>query len=350
MSLKSRRDRMARWFDLNEETEMEGERERKGGGFLGPSAWLSAGDRGGWRSRRKWPWFLYSLPPGDAPPPTHVPQVDPPPEEDDDLEYMVGRPRPPARPPARPRRPPAGPCQISIATWNSQGNPHNSPAKREVLRWLQEHCPVILLQECGRLQQENLLPGRHLYISPHAGALNNRCISAIISNGPLTRRGSGTLMSSNGRSYSYGVFRDALIVATLHANASGDAPVDGRAAATAMARLSRRFNLNFVLGGDFNAEPSRLAGRTRHIRVGSRGRGADVYVASCGSVTHIGRRGNRELDYFIYEGVTCSNTTRFHRLGGSDHYPVITVVRESRQQARPRSRGTAPAVLPHGPV
>ncbi|WP_437585919.1 endonuclease/exonuclease/phosphatase family protein [Sorangium sp. So ce1000] len=327
---------MTRWFDLNGEMEMEGERGRSDGGLIRPSAWLSAGDRAGSRNRRRWPWFLDSLPLGYAPAPTDVPQVEPPHEEDDDMEYMV-----------RPSRPSGGrgscpPVKtFTIATWNSRGNPAASPAKHKVLLSLIKDCSVILLQECGKLKQSDLPRNRHLYASEHAGAYNNRCRSAIISNVPLRNIDGGTLPSSNGRAYSYGIYENALMVGTLHANASNDAGMDRRAAAEAMLKLTKNHNLiGFVLGGDFNVDPG---GRT--ITVGGSWRGKDAKIAYCRPPTHI--HGGK-LDYFIYfsqdsGAVECLNTRRGRRLGGSDHYPVITDVHYVSRTPQLRAPVRSPA-------
>ena len=212
---------------------------------------------------------------------------------------------------------------LSIATWNSRGNPANDNDKLAVLNCLFREHRIILIQECGGLSRSNLPPGASIIASDHVGAYHNRCNSCIISDQLLQNVGSFTLPSSNGRACTYGNYGQGLIVGTLHANAHYDAAHD---AAGALAQLSHEFpNMPVILGGDFNAEPIDLStGRTRSKLVGTTSRGVGFHIASPGVSTHTS---GRTLDFFVLNSQLISKNTRTHFTnGGSDHKPVMTAV------------------------
>ena len=56
-----------------------------------------------------------------------------------------------------------------ICTWNTQGDPTNTPDKLEILKTLLERNDVVLLQECTRLDHFHLIRNSnsfHIFISP----------------------------------------------------------------------------------------------------------------------------------------------------------------------------------------
>ena len=212
---------------------------------------------------------------------------------------------------------------VTIATWNSRGNPANDEGKKQVLADLFRRAHIVLIQECGQL----VWPGAWVYRSIHAGAFNERCNSCIISKVELKAPSLGTLPSSNGRAFSHGTVKDAegsFVVATLHANASYDAALDGR---TALQELSSVYkDAPIVVGGDFNVEPIYLSAEgTRSVHVGSSTRGCDFHVACTSGPAHTS---GHLLDYFVLNPLLASeNTQPYHLWGGSDHRPVLTTVK-----------------------
>ena len=211
---------------------------------------------------------------------------------------------------------------LVITTWNTQGNPANSQSKREVLDDLLKLSDVLLIQECGALDATDV-PGKNFYLAAHAGALNSRCNTCMISNQPLSGVVTQTLAGGTGRSALYGIYNSTLIVGTMHAISAPAAPHD---ATTLMQNLlSKNPGQAIIIGGDFNADPSQMStGRTRSKTVGSGSRGIDVQIASPGCVT---QKSGRTLDYFIHTtNIISKNTGRYRTNGGSDHYPVATSI------------------------
>lgn len=215
----------------------------------------------------------------------------------------------------------------NIITWNSRGNPVNDQDKLSVLASILNGIyDVILLQECGRLNQAditNIRNGYHFYSSPHAGAHNLRCNSCIITRGRLTNVSRIDLPSANGRACIVGTYNNVLI-GTLHSNANNAAACDAASVASRIRRYSN--GLPIIIGGDFNVEPfdltltGNLAYRTRRRQVGTASRRADYSIACPPSNTHTSRN---IYDYFMYTGrIRFSDTRTLLRNGGSDHLPV----------------------------
>ncbi|WP_041598738.1 endonuclease/exonuclease/phosphatase family protein [Hahella chejuensis] len=212
---------------------------------------------------------------------------------------------------------------MKIATWNSQGKPTTDP-KQKILKQLLNDCDFVLIQECGGLTQAELdaiSAHKILYSVGQAGALNNRCTTCIITRHVGLSFDSKYLQSDTGRSVIYTQY-NGMVIGTLHSNAGGSGQFD---ATTAMSLINSIGENTFIVGGDFNCQPSELpSGMTRTVQIGTASRGFKVYPSNCGKVTHPGS--GKELDFFLRsEGVFTKNTERHHEQGG-DHYPVVTEV------------------------
>lgn len=164
---------------------------------------------------------------------------------------------------------------------------------------------------------------RRCYTSTHAGAINPRCNSCIISDRQLQNHGISTLRSSTGRACSYGEYLPGLVVATLHASASSLAGGDATGAASELGNLFT--DEAIIIGGDFNAEPVDLSGKTRSKQIGTSSRGERWNIITSGMATH---DNGKVYDYFIANNNLTNPGARNHTTnGGSDHTPVMTEIR-----------------------
>lgn len=223
---------------------------------------------------------------------------------------------------------------MKIITWNSRGNPTlNIKKKLFFEKMIKNLSPnIILIQECGTLYetiQNAKIPNYWIVRSPHAGALNKRCNSCIISDGEMTEIKYLTQQSSNGRAMSYGRYsveysgvRIFMVVGTMHSNAYFDAACDAR---NAFKKVMNDYpNTPIIIGGDFNTEPYEMSTlKRRKIELGTYSRGIGMKVAAPENCTI----NKKKYDYFVHnEFVVLKNTRRYSGQGGSDHFPVITEV------------------------
>lgn len=209
---------------------------------------------------------------------------------------------------------------MRICTWNTQGNPNKDKLKRKILEKLYEKCDVLLIQECGGLNQENVdLKGAVVFSEEQAGSANNRCSTCIITKRTVDDSGAESLQSATGR-FRLMVQLDNINIYTLHAESGTGSDVIS---------ALRTCEPPFIMGGDMNCCPFQLVSMhvasNRHlIYTGTGSRlGMQAKFAKSSTITH--PRTKNELDYFLYNGVSCSNTIKYHKKGG-DHFPVITEV------------------------
>lgn len=266
-----------------------------------------------------------------------------------------------------------------ICTWNTQGDPTNTPDKLEILKTLLERNDVVLLQECTRLDHFHLIRNSnsfHIFISPQAGAYNPRCSTAMVSR-KTCHYEIKYLPSGTGRQAIIADFGE-INIATIHAEASGRSQTD----IFDIVKYLYKKKKQFILGGDFNCPPERLLYKKANIRFrsdrnqnprkysilkglrsktdrknsrdcsrkGSRSETnhnyfrnslqknssrhrlssghncrifweADWYAPS--SMTHVGNKINSRLDYFIVSSDISCQEIYTHLYRGGDHFPVI---------------------------
>lgn len=212
--------------------------------------------------------------------------------------------------------------EVTICTWNSQGNPANSKLKNIILNNLLVRCDILLLQECGKLCA-NLT--RHPYIydeeyinMPQAGAYNIRCSNCIISSINFQILPSCYLQGGTGR-YMIGISLNTfgINVYCIHA-------ISGKLGAVDVIPALQTCISPFILGGDMNCTPEQLqAGRenNRSLNIGTNSRSNLLNIVKTGSPTTSTKQ---EYDYFICSpNIHHINTTKYYLMGG-DHYPVYS--------------------------
>ncbi|MDE1150384.1 MAG: endonuclease/exonuclease/phosphatase family protein [Azospirillaceae bacterium] len=217
---------------------------------------------------------------------------------------------------------------LSFVTWNSQGDPRNSPAKTAQLNNLLTAHGYVLVQEAGALAAQasyTVLGVQYTILSEQqAGAFNNRCGTAILTRRNFVAFAPYTLPNSNGR---FGLsLRDTgmgVIVGTLHSNAAANAGVDRTGF---LQHLDRNANGGPVMvGGDFNAVPP-----PNPFNIGTFARPDIWEVYASGGPTQF--PGGLELDYFIGRGVVVAGAVARDTPGvaagsaGSDHKWVTVTI------------------------
>ena len=221
---------------------------------------------------------------------------------------------------------------MRIATWNSLGKPIGAGNPKEnVLQELLAACEFVLIQEAGVLASmgsptpstASLTNGFtfHVFGVRMAGAANNRCDTAIVSqiDYPFESWNYLTLPSSSGRSGLY-VESSGWVIATLHSDAGGSSGIDMFGF---LSHLGSTFGDNkpVVIGGDFNQSPE------RKFETGS---GTRTRWSTHSTVAHTHSSGGT-FDYFMTNSAVLKNDgPRVLNLHGdtSDHKPVyISVIK-----------------------
>jgi hypothetical protein len=199
----------------------------------------------------------------------------------------------------------------SVATWNTQGDPFKQPEKKEILTSLAASFRIILLQECGQLSGS--LPGWETYYGGQAGAFNNRCSTAILTD--LTVYGSGLISCSSTGRPGIWIRTNDCIVATIHSTSGGVGKPDLE---MLMRKLIEQFGAEvpIIIGGDFNFQMS----PGEHMAlIGTESRGTGYSLLSQSRATH---SGGGILDGFAIYGVERWDGPRRWGVGPSDHHPV----------------------------
>lgn len=224
--------------------------------------------------------------------------------------------------------------QITVATWNTQGNPQNAANKMAMLEDLLKRVDFVCIQEAGQLALQN--PNRDVwrlgnyYIVgvDHAGAFNQRCATAVMSKHELilerpisipgtlnTIENPLYLQSGSGRFcplVTAKVQNSRVIIGSAHAEASHSAGLD---LGTVLDKIASR-EIPIIVGGDWNTEPNSLIRRYPRN------------IAFSGQPTHPSkspRRQDTELDYFCFSSSCTSVRTYLFPQQAllSDHYAVI---------------------------
>lgn len=212
--------------------------------------------------------------------------------------------------------------EVTICTWNSQGNPNNSELKNIILNDLLVRCDILLLQECGGLCAEST---RHPYIldgesigMPQAGAYNIRCSNCIISSINFDQLSPCYLQGGTGR-YMIGISLKAFYINVYCIHA-----ISGKIGAVDVIPALQKCISPFILGGDMNCTPEQLQdGRenNRSLNIGTNSRPHLLNIVKTGEAT---TSTHQEYDYFICSpNIHHINTTKYHLMGG-DHNPVYS--------------------------
>lgn len=199
----------------------------------------------------------------------------------------------------------------SVATWNTQGDPFKQSEKTEILAALAEAFPIILLQECGQLS--GTLQGWNSYYGGQAGAFNNRCSTAILTN--LTVYGSGLISCSSTGRPGIWIRTNDCIVATIHSTSGGVGKPDLEVFMKKLMELADG-EVPVIIGGDFNFQ---MAPGEHVALVGTESRGTEYSLLSQSRSTH---SGGGILDGFAIYGVERWDGPRRLNVGPSDHHPV----------------------------
>jgi hypothetical protein len=175
---------------------------------------------------------------------------------------------------------------------------------------------VVLLQECGAFAGVDRYDGKYVIAYEQAGALNNRCSTAIIA--PEWDSSGVWTGSSSGRP---GIWIKAagLYIGTIHCSSGGIGMTDLSPFMRYMADGAGDAPL--VVGGDFNCV---MDAGTTQINVGTSSRPVNFAFHTQSQSTHMG---GLTLDNFVSRGLRDAGNARRYRTGVSDHDAVSIEVR-----------------------
>lgn len=214
---------------------------------------------------------------------------------------------------------------VTIATWNSQGNPTRNMNTTGVLNGLIVANQVVLLQECGGFVNLGGHGGYTIIGSEQAGHYNNNRCSVGIA------YAAGAGVAASGMNFNMPSGRpmvwiridnagSTVFIGAVHCESSGNAGQDRSRAASELLALANGNPI--ILGGDFNCTPN---GGT--LRIGSTLRGIDYTYVTTGNATQA--LGNN-IDYFLRTNgaaVGVAPARSWNPLAGgphpSDHTPVF---------------------------
>lgn len=238
---------------------------------------------------------------------------------------------------------------FKVITWNMRGLSlqGDEDKKVELLYSLIHAClddperpqyPVLFLQEAGNLEkklQENPFWANNYTwkFSPPVGAFNMRCTTGLMIPGHLTIKRDYTccLQASEVRNYvtaSIWGGEKAILLASIHAVASGSAAADNRAMLDYCCK-----NDYFVAGGDFNCSPEDMEAEKQFTeRLREKGFVYDVREPLTTTHRTASTGEERQLDYLCVKGLSSSCGDRLFGSEKrseepySDHWPICYVV------------------------
>ncbi|KLN63499.1 hypothetical protein [Vibrio sp. VPAP30] len=206
---------------------------------------------------------------------------------------------------------------ISVISWNMQGGVANNADKELTLKTMCALYDVVMVQECGTIATLNQFAGKSVIGSLQAGALNNRCSVAIITN--KHSKYDIAYLSISGRPIISVLVGDVWL-STIHATSGGIGGTDLTATLAYATKTLVGADGKYLLGGDFNIL---FNGEENSINVGSSYRQDNYSLHTFKRRTH---SSGASLDAFASRALEIKSGPSVVVEKLSDHYPITTSI------------------------